>query len=220
MKDIIGYIIYEKERVIFLIKKLLLLPCILLLVGLYILGNAISIWNYANYDQAKKADVIIVLGASVEYTRVSPVYRERINHAIDLYNKGYAKYIIFTGGKIAGQDYSDSSVAKYYAIDKGVDEDNIFIEEKSTYTKENLQYAKQIMDQKGFSSAIVVSDPLHMKRGMLMAKDVGIATAYSSPTPTTMYKSRSAKINFLKKELFVYIAYKFYRIGILFTSFL
>ena len=201
-----------------MIKKILVLPCLLFLIGLYILGNAVSIWNYANYDEAQKADVIIVLGASVEYTKVSPVYRERINHAINLYSKGYAKYMILTGGKITGQDYSDSSVAKNYAIDKGVDEDHIFIEEKSTYTKENLQYAKAIMDQKGFTSAIIVSDPLHMKRGMLMAKDVGIDKAYSSPTPTTMYKSRASKIKFLKKELFVYIAYKFYRIGLLLAA--
>ena len=82
----------------------------------------------------------------------------------------------------------------------------LLIEEKSTITEENLEFAKEIMDANGFKTAIIVSDPLHMKRAMLMAKDYGI-TAYSSPTPTTMYKSLRSKLPFLLREEFFYIGY-------------
>ena len=67
------------------------------------------------------------------------------------------------------------------------------------------------MDKYNFKDCIIVSDPLHMKRSVLMAKDYGM-TAYSSPTPTTKYKSLKTKLPFLFREEFFYIGYKIYRI--------
>lgn len=195
-----------------MLKKIILTPILVLMIVVGYIGfNAFSIYMYGQQDHAQKADVIIVLGASVSYRRVSPVYRERINHGITLLNEHYASKMILTGGRIAGQQYSDASVARSYALSKGVSSAAILIEEKSTETVENLKYAKELMDHYGYKTAIIVSDPLHMKRAMLMAKDEGIE-AYSSPTPTTMYKSRSSQEQFLKKEVFTYIYYKFYRI--------
>ena len=67
------------------------------------------------------------------------------------------------------------------------------------------------MDDNSFDDAIVVSDPLHMKRAMLMTEDYGIK-GYSSPTPTSMYKSWQTKIPFLIREEFFYIGYCIVRI--------
>lgn len=59
------------------------------------------------------------------------------------------------------------------------------------------------------STVIIVSDPLHMKRAMLMAKNYGL-NAYSSPTPSTKYTTMKSKTLFLAREVFFYIAYKIY----------
>ena len=67
------------------------------------------------------------------------------------------------------------------------------------------------MDAHQLETAIIVSDPLHMKRAMLLAEDAGI-TAYSSPTPTTRYISMRTKIPFLARETFYYIGYQWYRL--------
>ena len=56
-----------------------------------------------------------------------------------------------------------------------------------------------------------MSDPLHMKRAMLMCEDYGI-TAYSSPTPTSMYRSLKTKLTFLLREEYFYIGYRIERI--------
>lgn len=93
----------------------------------------------------------------------------------------------------------------------GVAEEDIYIEEQSTITQENLYYAAQIINEKNMSKVIIVSDPLHMKRAMLMAEDYGLE-AYSSSTPSSMYKSWKSKIPFLAREVFFYIGYKIYRI--------
>lgn len=191
-----------------MLKKIILTPLfIILMIIVYVGGNAFSIWSYGQHDYAQKADCIIVLGASVQYKKVSPVYRERINHGITLLNEGYANKMILTGGKIAGQIYSDSSVARSYAISKGVSASKILIEEQSTETLQNLVNAKAIMKQYGYKTAIIVSDPLHMRRAMTMARDLGI-TAYSSPTPTTVYRTSKSKRQFLQKEVMAYIYYK------------
>ena len=67
------------------------------------------------------------------------------------------------------------------------------------------------MEENGYETAIIVSDPLHMKRAMLLAEDAGIS-AYSSPTPSTRYISLRTKIPFLARETLYYIGYKWYRI--------
>lgn len=167
---------------------------------------AVSIWNYGKLDEKQPSDVAIVLGAAVWDGEVSPVYRERINHGIYLYENGYVDYIILTGGFGEGSYKSDSQIAKEYALSQGVPEDKILIEEKSTITEENLEFSKEIMDERGLETAIIVSDPLHMKRSMLMAKDYNI-NALSSPTTTSMYKSLKTKIPFLLREEFFYVGY-------------
>lgn len=130
-----------------------------------------------------------------------------------LYNNGYAKKIIVTGGLGDGNEISDASAAKQYAISQGVPEEDILMEDTSTITQENLENSKVLMIENGYSNAIVVSDPLHMKRAVLLAKDAGIV-AYSSPTPTTRYVSLKTQLPFLAREVFYYVGYKWYRLFI------
>jgi uncharacterized SAM-binding protein YcdF (DUF218 family) len=78
--------------------------------------------------------------------------------------------IIFTGGKGEDSTHSESEVAKVYAIKKKVKPEDILIETKSNITEENLKYAKEIATGNNLKSFTIVSDPLHMKRAISMAK--------------------------------------------------
>ena len=182
-----------------------------LLVAVCLIATAFSIVSFSHTDEARPADSAVVLGAAAPDGKVSPVYRERINHAVGLYESGFVKYIIMTGGTADGNTVSDALAAKNYAASQGVPENRILIEDKSTITEENLEYSKRIMDEYGLDSALIVSDPLHMKRAMLMADDYGL-TAFSSPTRTSMYKSVKTKLPFLLREEFFYIGYRIVRI--------
>lgn len=178
----------------------------LLLFTILLSVLAASIWQYAEVDETRQADVAIILGAGIHGDEVSPVFRERINHGIWLYENGYVDYVLFTGGVGNGNTRSDASVAKYYALSQGLPAEVILMEETSTITEENLENARKVMEEKGLSTALLVSDPLHMKRAMLVAEDYGV-TAYASPTPTTMYRSTGTKLPFLAREVFFYIGY-------------
>lgn len=167
---------------------------------------AFSIWSFGNKSQLVKTDAAIVLGAAVWDNKPSPVLRERINHAIWLYDNNYVDKIIFTGGKGKGSKYSESEISRAYAIKNDVSSDDIIIETKSRITEENIKYAYEIATEKNLKTFTIVSDPLHMKRAMLMAKNTGI-NAYSSPTPSSVYKTLNSQVPFLLRELFFYTGY-------------
>ena len=201
--------ISEKEGKQKSVVWICIIICIITLLGCIWL--AVIIWQYAKVDEKYAADVIIVLGARTEDDEVSPVYRERLNHAVRLYEEGYADKVILTGGYGKGNLYSDAYNAKTYVEVQGIVSEDILIEEESIITQQNIENAKAIMDENGYQKAIIVSDPLHMKRAMDMADDIGIE-AYSSPTPTTKYVSLKSKIPFLAREVFFYTGYKLSRV--------
>ena len=195
-----------------LIRKILKTVLWLVVIAAVCLSAvAASIVTYGQKDEKQPCDAVIVLGAGSWNSYISPVFRERINHGIWLYENGYADRIIFTGGYGIGSSMAESGAAKGYALSQGVPEDVIFTEEISVTTEENLYYAKEVMDENAWETAIIVSDPLHMKRAMFLAKDHGIS-AVSSPTPTTMYRSFKTQFPFLLREEFYYIGYLVVRI--------
>lgn len=192
-------------------KRVRILTAAIVFILVYILVNIISICSFSTKDQKYKSDVAIILGASVINGEVSPVYQERINHGIYLYHERYVDKLIVTGGIGDGNDRSDAYAAKQYAISQGVPETDILTEDTSTITQENLENSKVIMVQNNYTTAIIVSDPLHMRRAMLLAEDAEIS-AYSSPTKTSKYVTLKTRLPFLAREVFFYIGYKWWRI--------
>ena len=186
---------------------LLVVLAALALALIYVAVTAVNIWSFASVDEAQHADVAIVLGAAATDGQPSNVFRERINHAIELYNNGYVTALIMTGGHGEGEPQAESTVARTYAIQQGIPQASIFTEEESTITEENLVSAAGLMQEHGFTSALIVSDPLHMKRAMMLANDLNM-TARSSPTQTSAYVSNRTKLPFLAREVFFYIGYQ------------
>lgn len=179
-----------------------------LLAGLVLLFAfiALRIYTYRNNVADMRADAAIVLGAAMWGKDLSPVFKERVNHAIDLYRSRKVRKIIFTGGRGNSNEPTESSAARSYAIANGVPPEDILIEENSHTTYENLFYAKQLADSNGLKKVLIVSDPMHMMRAVVMAKDLGLE-AYPSPTPTTRYQSMSSQFQLLMHETYYYIGY-------------
>lgn len=192
-------------------KTLKIIGAMLLAITLYVVFIAISIWRYGNVDERTEVDAVIILGAAAWHDNPSPVFLERIRHGVWLYENGYADYIIFTGGYGTGAAYSEAYVARNYAIAAGVPPESILIEEYSRTTESNFSYAIHLMEIHEIETVIIVSDPLHMKRAMRMARDAGLV-AYSSPTPTSMYQTLGTQLPFLRREVMYYIGYQIVRI--------
>ncbi|KAB8330544.1 YdcF family protein [Scytonema tolypothrichoides VB-61278] len=168
--------------------------------------TAFNIYFYGSAKRVVKADAAIVLGAAVWGDEPSPVFRERINHAINLYKRGVVHTIIFTGGVGKNDDISEAVVGKRYAMARGVRQSDILIETESHTTHQNLQNAQKVADKHDLSKFLIVSDPLHLKRAVLMAQNMGM-DAYPSPTPTTRYRSFKSQFEFLMRETYFYFVY-------------
>ncbi|MBE8966463.1 YdcF family protein [Nostocales cyanobacterium LEGE 12452] len=194
-------------------KKWLILLTVALISALLlaIASSASSIYLYGSSTDNIKADAAIVLGAAVWKDEPSPVFRERINHAINLYKNGSVKTIIFTGGVGDSNEPAEAIVGKNYAIAQQVKAADILIETQSRTTHQNLKNALEVANAHQLTKFLIVSDPLHMKRAVLMARGLGM-DAHSSPTPTTRYRSFYSQMEFLSRETYFYFVYLVFKI--------
>ena len=171
------------------------------------LAFGLSVLRYAAMSDDGPADAAIVLGAAVRTTGPSPVYVERINHAVALYRAGAVKYIIMTGGKGLGERMTEADAGRDQAIAAGVPAEAILTETLSRDTKENLDNVRPIVAAYGIDRVLIVSDPLHMMRAMQIASDAGLDAA-PSPTPTTRYRTLVSQIPMLIKETYFNLHYR------------
>jgi uncharacterized SAM-binding protein YcdF (DUF218 family) len=172
--------------------------------------TAHSIYHYGKITTDKSAQGAIVLGAASWHGTPSPVFQERINHAINLYHCKQVQKLLFTGGVGKGDTVAESITAKQFAITQGVLEADILTEEQSNTTYKNLYYARQVARQHNLQTFLLVSDPLHMQRSMAIAQDLGL-NVQSSPTPTTRYVTFSSQWGFLLRETYFYLDYSIFR---------
>lgn len=156
---------------------------------------AVVMWGAR--DQAQPSDAIVVLGAAQYAGRPSPVLKARLDHAVELYRKRQAPWLVLTGGRGTGDTTSEAAVGRRYAVREGVPERAILLEAEGRTTTASLEAAAEIMKERGLRRAILVSDPFHMLRLKILARrfDMEVLT---SPT-------RSSPISASRSESFTYV---------------
>ena len=142
------------------------------------------IWDQGSQDEQRPVDVIVVLGAAQYDGRPSPVFAARLDHAIALWHAGIAQGFVVTGGKLPGDRTTEAATARGYAMAHEVPEAAIFGEFEAHNTLDSLRSVAALMRERGYTSAVFVSDPTHMLRVLRIAHDLGIE-AYGSPTLTS-----------------------------------
>lgn len=183
-----------------------LIICTLFACVNYILSLAI-VFQLSQPKPLTQADAVVVLGAAAWDKRPSPVFRERINHALYLYRVGLVKKILFTGGTSKAGFMSEAAVGRRYAIKHCIDKTDIVYENQSRDTWQNLVNAQIEANNNDINSVIIVSDPYHLARAKIMANDLGL-NAQISPTPTTRYTATHSKLRFLAQESYLLMLYQ------------
>jgi uncharacterized SAM-binding protein YcdF (DUF218 family) len=147
-------------------------------------ATAYQVYEVGRHDNRRPVDAIVVMGAAQYNGRPSGVLRARLDHAIELYELGYAPYIIATGGNLPGDVYTEAETGRNYAVAHGVPESAIILENTGGSTAESIRNVRAIMDEHGLRTALFVSDRNHMLRVLRLADDAGIV-AWGSPTTTS-----------------------------------
>lgn len=123
----------------------------------------VQIESYASQDQAAPSDAIGVFGAAEYDGKPSPVYRARLDHALELYRRGIAPLIITLGGA-GGDEYSEGAVGREYLMGQGVPEEAIIAETVSRNTEDSARRIAVIARANGLRRLVIVSDGTHLFR--------------------------------------------------------
>jgi uncharacterized SAM-binding protein YcdF (DUF218 family) len=154
----------------------------LVLLGAHLWIVARQIHLQSTDDEARPADVIVVLGAAEYRGRPSPVFKARLDHALDLYRRGLAPRILTTGGAGGDPQYTEGGVGRAYLVGSGVRSESIIVEPEAASTVQSTLAAAEIMHRMGLTSCILVSDGYHIFRAKNMLAEQGV-TVYGSPRP-------------------------------------
>lgn len=138
-----------------------------------------------------RADVGIVLGAGLWDGEPSPALKERLDYAISLFQEGYYSRLIVTGGFGTSEArVTDAEGAANYLMAHGVPSEAIALEKSSKDTYENLLFARQIMKEHGWETAVVVTHWYHGSRAADIARTIGYSPVQVFTTDTKVMNRR------------------------------
>ena len=123
-----------------LLRDLLKVGLLACLAIVLVAGYAtFRVWAQGERDDRRPADAIVVLGAAQYDGRPSPLFRARLDHAVELYQAGIAPRLVLTGGKASGDRTTEAASARDYAILHGVPAEAILMDENSRTTLESIR---------------------------------------------------------------------------------
>src|SRR5687768_8039909 len=141
-----------------------------LAVLLVVTSTALAIWWTARQDSRPGSDAIVVLG-SAQYNGVpSSIFEARLEHALALYEAGVAPVIVTVGGKADGDRFTEAEAGAQYLAQAGVPAEALLPVPEGVDTLESMRSVSAAFDERGWATAVVVTDPWHAMRTERMAE--------------------------------------------------
>lgn len=169
-------------------RRWLLLPLLALTVcavlGYWLWSLMGAIERQSAIDEARTADVILVLGAAEYRGLPSPVLKARLDHALELWRKNIAPRILTTGGSGGDPDFTEGEVARNYLVRKGLPAESVIVEPEGETTWHSIVAASEIMRRMNLRSCVLVSDGYHIYRAKQMMESKGMEVWGSPRTPS------------------------------------
>ena len=166
-----------------------------------------KIQHASSGDPLQKVDAIVVFGAAEYSGHPSPVLKARLDHALELFNKGLAPVVITTGGAGLDPVYSEGGVGREYLRKHGIPDVNLIGETQSSDTDQSAERVSKIMFKNQMRTALVVSDGYHMFRIKQMMAKQGVK-ALAAPRPDSLPKTAWGRFLGVSREVLSYWAWK------------
>ena len=175
---------------------------------LLIASTALAIWWTARQDSRPASEAIVVLG-SAQYNGVpSSIFEARLEHAIALYEDGVAPVIVTVGGKADGDQFAEAEAGRDYLAGSGIPDEALLAVPEGVDTLESIRAVSTAFAERGWSRAVLVSDPWHAMRAERMAEDAGL-DAESSPTRQgPAVQTRTTQFRYILRETAAYLLYR------------
>ena len=156
---------------------------------------------------AHKADVIVIFGAAQYAGHPSPVYRARLDHGYELFEKGLAPAVITTGGAGLDPDFSEGGVGRDYLSRRGVPEQALIAETQGSDTAQSAERVANIMRANGMHRCIAVSDAYHVFRIRALLEREGVEVEVA-PRPESRPHSLWQRFWAAMREAMSYLVWK------------
>lgn len=158
---------------------------VIAVVGYVVIVACSLVWS-GTHDNAKAADVIVVMGAA-QYDGVpSPLLESRLSHALKLWQDKRAPLIAVTGGKQEADRFTEAAASRRWLTDRGVPTSAIVAEETGRSTWESLENLQPVLAAAQVRTAIAVSSNWHVERVRLTLNELGLH-ATGSPTGSSTW---------------------------------
>ena len=156
---------------------------------------------------AHQADVIVIFGAAQYAGHPSPVYRARLDHGYELFEKGLAPAVITTGGAGLDPEFSEGGVGRDYLSRRGVPEQALIAETQGSDTAQSAERVANIMRANGMHRCIAVSDAYHVFRIRALLEREGVEVEVA-PRPESRPHSLWQRFWAAMREAMSYLAWK------------
>lgn len=148
----------------------------------FVLIQALIISGEHTDDEVYSAERVLVLGSLIYEDKPSEVLQSRLDTAIQLLDKNKDAVLVLCGGQGSNEVMPESEMMKKYLLSKGIKEDKILIEDKSTNTIQNIENAKKLYKLENYKTAVITSD-FHLERARKLMIQAGL-DGYGMPAPT------------------------------------
>ena len=136
-----------------------------------------------------KEDALVVLGAGINGKRITYVLADRLDRAVEYSRENPDALIVVSGGQGPGEDISEAEAMYGYLTSKGVSEDRLIKEDKSTSTHENFKFSKALLDERldyDYKIAYVTNE-YHVYRAGGIARNAGLPNSVHLHSVTRWY---------------------------------
>ena len=169
--------------------------------------SSVQIVREAGMQEVHPADAIVVFGAAEYAGRPSPVYRARLDHAYDLFQRGAAPVVITTGGAASDPTFSEGGVGHDYLMHRGIPEEKLIAETQGSDTASSAERVAVIMRANRMRSCVAVSDAYHVFRIRKLLEHEGVQV-FVAPRPDSRPRSLWQRALAVLREAASYLAWR------------
>ncbi|GMQ58427.1 hypothetical protein AN1V17_28220 [Vallitalea sediminicola] len=159
-----------KEHVPKIIRYVVFL-LIIIVITVFIIFESFIIKDSIKHDNYDSTDYVIVLGARVKGTTISLTLSHRLEIAYKYLMDNTKSQAVLAGGKGPGEDISEAEAMKRYLLNRGINEDRLILENKSTNTQENIKNSFDLISGSGDNSSVtIITSDFHVYRAKKIAE--------------------------------------------------
>lgn len=184
------------------------LAAVLTLALLVLALTAGRVWLAARDDDRRVSDAIVVLGAAQFDGRPSSVFTARLVHARNLWRDDVSRRVITVGGNREGDRFTEAAAGKRWLSENGVPAERIVAVGTGSDTLTSLTAVHRAMERRGWTTAVIVTDPWHVLRTSSMAADRGIDAVLSPTRRGPAVRTRETEFRYILRETFAYLYWK------------